>query len=501
MVTVAKTVHAGPETPTSRSSRSHFAPWVAIPVVVLLGLIAVANTTIVLSAILLVVALTLLNSRPMTWIVLAIVVPWTSRLLTAAGTAPRFLDFLDFPQVLIAFLMAGIGHLNSGRRLEVPHVRIGRRLLLVTLAIVLSWAFHDLDEPQRLIAGWVLAVEPFLLLMAILVAPLTAQEHRKIVKVVAVLLCGQLAFSIPQILTGGVSDHIKGTLLAAGAGHHVSAGGLAIGFFLIARLPVPRIAVICYGATALLVSVIADAKQVLFALPVALLVLGISGRRRQTSFSLIGSVIADLVMTAESIYGVVSYRASWTAFDFLDCSGTDGTGKVAVASALWNDVCGSFANFMFGFGPGETVSRFSFLTTPDLLKEGSPVTLLGLHASRGADHYDAIAFSGPFTGESSFTSAQSSALGILGDYGIAGVLTFAALMVAVVGALRRNEDRRLRSTALAAWAMLIPLSVVFDWLEQPPFTLAVMLVTGLALRGPRTLTSLSWRVDRGLVSA
>ncbi|MGH2885890.1 MAG: hypothetical protein ACRDPA_24885, partial [Solirubrobacteraceae bacterium] len=54
---------------------------------------------------------------------------------------------------------------------------------------------------------------------------------------------------------------------------------------------------------------------------------------------------------------------------------------------------------------------------------------------------------------------------------------------AVIGALLRAEDRRLRSSALASWALLLPLAVVFDWLEQPPFTLAVMLITGLALRG------------------
>jgi len=31
------------------------------------------------------------------------------------------------------------------------------------------------------------------------------------------------------------------------------------------------------------------------------------------------------------------------------------------------------------------------------------------------------------------------------------------------------------------------LAVVFDWLEQPPFTLAVMIITGLALRDGNTV--------------
>ena len=472
----------GPRRDRRRNAWRLVAAVALLAVAAALGANAASNTTLVFAAVMLVVALPLINGRPVIWIALAITVAWTSRLLTVPGWAPRFLDFMDFPLVLIAFLFAGVRYLDSDRRLTPAQGKIGRCLMLVTVVIALSWAFNDLDEPQRLVAGWVLAVEPFLLLVAVVISPMTVRERKTLLVLTTTLLCGQLLFSLGQILGGGVSDAVKGTLLAAGAGHHVSAGGLILGFFLLARQRVPKPLALAFGALVLVVVVIADAKQVLFVLPLALLVLGISGRKRRTGASLVGGLIAGAVMAGASVYALLAYQASSTAFDFIDRSTTNGTGKVAVAQALWTDISASAAGLAFGLGPGETVSRFSFLTTPALLKEGSPVTLLGLHASRGADYYDKIAFSGPFTGNSSFTSAQSSALGILGDYGLAGIVAFGVLILVVIGALLRAEDRRLRSSALASWAMLLPLAVVFDWLEQPPFTLAVMIITGLALR-------------------
>jgi hypothetical protein len=456
-------------------------------VAVALGANAVVNTTGVLAVILLIALLPMVNSRPVTWIALAVTITWTSRLLTVVGSAPRFLDFLDFPLVLIAFLFAGVRFLGGRRTLDKDHARIGHCLLLATIVVTLSWAFNDLHEPQRLIAGWVLAVEPFLLLMAVLLAPLTVREHRFLTILLAVLLCGQLAFSSVQIALGAVADEVKGTLFAAGAGHHVSAGGLILGFFLLSRMGYPRFVAVLYGAGALFAAIVADAKQVLFVVPPAILVLAITGRKRSTGGATIAAVLSGLVMAAGSAYALVSYQASSTALDFVDRSSTNGTGKFAVVSALASDLSSTPTNLIFGLGPGESVSRFAFLTTPALLKEGSPVTLLGLHASRGSDKYNDIAFSGPFTGNSSFTSAQSSIMGIVGDYGIAGGLTFVLLIAVIMVAIRQTPQRELRSAALAAWALLLPLAVIFDWLEQPPFTLAVVLMTGLALRARATL--------------
>ncbi len=135
------------------------------------------------------------------------------------------------------------------------------------------------------------------------------------------------------------------------------------------------------------------------------------------------------------------------------------------------------------------MSRFAFLTTASYRKTGNPATYLNLHGSTGPDRYTDVVKGGAYTGESSFTSAQSSAFGILGDYGIIGVRAFLLLIVTVLQRLRRADEARrsMAAAALASWTLLLPLAVIFDWLEQPPFMLAVFIVTGLALKAPGEL--------------
>jgi len=454
---------------------------------VLLGAVAGGNSTAAFAVVLLAAALPMVNARPITWIGLAITVSWTSRLLTVNGLAPRLLDFMDFPLVVAAALVSVVSFLGRGDRLSPSQLRICRWLSLVAVVIAVSWAFNDGSEPLRLVGGWTLALEPFLLLVALLTAPMSKRERRGLLGLTAALLCGQLVFSLWQIAHGAVADSVKGSLFAAGAGHHVSAGGLAIGFFLLVGLRAQRRYVVPYGVVALAVMVTADAKQVLFVLPAALLVLFVSNVRGRAASAVLGGLVTGLAMAAAAGYALLTYQASSAAFDFIDRAATNRTGKVAVADALWKDINSSAPSLVFGLGPGESVSRFSYLTTPGLLKAGSPVSVLGLHPSRGAARYDEIAFAGPFTGESSFTSGQSSGLGILGDYGLTGLAAFAGLIWAVIVAVRREATEGLRAAALASWTLLLPLAVVFDWLEQPPFTLAVMMVTGLALRPRATL--------------
>ena len=267
--------------PTAPCAGTTFASWrghAPSSLVGIAGANSVENTTVVFSAVLLVAVLPLINSRPSNWIALALVVTWSAGCSpqpaphrgSSTSSTSRWCSSPSCSPESASSATTGF--------CEASHRRIGRRLLLVTVGIILSWAFTNLVEPQRLIAGWVLAVEPFLLLMAVVLAPMTARERKMLLIVVTSLLCGQLPFSLIEIATGGVSDEVKGTLLEAGAGHHVSAGGLALGFFLVARLSSSRLVAIGFGAGALLVMVVADAKQVLFVLPLALLVFGITGR-------------------------------------------------------------------------------------------------------------------------------------------------------------------------------------------------------------------------------
>lgn len=466
---------------------------------VILGLMLPSYSSLVFLVVIVVIALPLVNARPAVWVALALIIPWTSRLLTTTGLAPRALDFLDFPIVLIAFVVAGIEFLGSKRALQPSTRRILGAVLVSVAVIAISWGFQDRAEPARLVAALVLALEPFLLLIAIVLMPMTDRERKALTYITLGLLCVQLLFSgIDIVVFGEVSDDVKGTLLESGAGHHVSAGGLALAVFLLVGLRARTPVIVAFGVLALTVTIVADAKQVLFVLPLAALVLGIAQTNRRSILSVVVGIVVGALMAGAAGYAIYSYQASDTALQFIDQTNADDTGKQAVLPALWTDISASPDKLVFGLGPGESVSRFAFLTTASLIKAGSPVTILGLHVSRGADKYNDVAFAGKFQNQSSFTSAQSSALGVLGDYGLAGVAAFGLMIAMVLRAIMRSPHRGMRAAALASWVLLLPLAVVFDWLEQPPFTLAVVMISGLAIRTPAApgLTPIIFRRSR-----
>ena len=85
-------------------------------------------------------------------------------------------------------------------------------------------------------------------------------------------------------------------------------------------------------------------------------------------------------------------------------------------------------------------------------------------------------------GGTSFNSGLSSALGILGDLGLAGTAAYAALYGSLFIAVRRLRSPE-AVAATGGWAMWGVLGLVFDWWEQPPLSLVLAVLSGLALTG------------------
>jgi hypothetical protein len=423
------------------------------------------------------------KASPQIWMGLGLVLPWTSRLLTTHG-APRFIDFLDFPIVALALIVAALDHAERRGRLPMSHRRFLQWLAVVALVMGGSAAVNDHAEPLRLVAALLISLEPFLLIGAYLLAPPTARQRTWLLRVIALIVVVDALTAIGQKLTVGRHDNdaVKGLLLGAGAGHHVQAGAVAFAFFVMVqayrRMPVS----LAFGAAALVVTSIADNKQVQYVVPLALLVfvfapkpLGRQGR---------GVVVLALLMALVLGIAIKTSSVTGSAATYVRVTRQKHAGKPAAVKALLHDMGAEPTALPLGFGPGETVSRFAFLTTPGLLKSGSPVSLLHLHQAKAAQRYQDIALAGirESVGISSFEQAQSSVIGIFGDYGVLGVLAYAGLIIVLLQALwRRGHLSHLASAALAGWAMVLPLAVVFDWLEEPPFTLMLATVTGLAL--------------------
>jgi hypothetical protein len=75
---------------------------------------------------------------------------------------------------------------------------------------------------------------------------------------------------------------------------------------------------------------------------------------------------------------------------------------------------------------------------------------------------------------------------VLGDLGVAGAATYAVLFGSLFLALRRLRSPEALA-ATGGWAMWAVLGFVFDWWEQPPFSLVLAVLSALALTAPSRL--------------
>lgn len=306
----------------------------------------------------------------------------------------------------------------------------------------------------------------------------------------------QVPIAVFQWATLGASDPVQGTLYAKGAGAHLLGGVLTLCVLMLMSRPreVPRWTL----ATLPLmigVALFADAKSPLLAGALGAVVWSASPlgsrirlRRWRTATALLGVALVGTTLFV--------YHAGQTARLFLFEAARGRWGKAVVASYLWNRMSAEPASLTFGLGPATTVSRASFMTTDLLLKPESPVRLLGLRPSSIAlEAAGTVKARLGWIVPTSFNSAQSSALGLLGDLGLVGVAVYGWLVLRVIRALRRSPERT-AGAALAGWMMFVILGIIFDWWEEPPFTGYLAMLTGLTLLGRKPAGGSSTDITR-----
>lgn len=408
------------------------------------------------------------------WAVAALVSAVLLRGLITLGVLPSLLTFVDIPLAWGALAVALVR--------SAPVDSVGRKMLLLLSAlaavVALSWAFHP-SEALRPVLYLLLLGEPFALVAALVLDPPGPLLARVAKRLVVFVIAIQVPIGYYQFLVFGVGggegnlDHVQGTLYGAGAGH-LSMGAIVL-VGAVWLLSGRRVALL--GRAALAVPLIAlvffaDAKQVLFALPAILLALRLRGRWGQALVQ-VAAVVAALTVL------VNVYPAGRSALSFLTTASENRGGKIAVADLIVDRIGGDPTTALLGLGPATTVSKASFMTTDLFLRQNSPLRALGLEPSELA--FEATAkVESTRIGVSSFNSAVSSALGVLGDLGIAGLTVYAALLVLLVASLKKIGSPMAQAAA-AGWAMFAVLGFVFSWWEEPPFAVVLALLSGLAL--------------------
>ena len=400
------------------------------------------------------------------WVVASIVATFLFKGLVTVGVLPSVATFSD---IFLAWgaLAAALLHAPRGsstaRRLFV--------LLGSLCAVAIFSALANGTGVVRPIVYIALLGVPFVIVLALILSPPTPAMRRIIGLTLLLCITAQVPLAYFQAAANGIGDSVQGSLLGAGAGAHVVAAIAVVGAVWIAfqdlalRLKLPIV------LSLLIVPLLTDAKQVVLATPAMILAGQWRGYR---DVLLRGGAIVVAVM---GLFAFVP--AGKSAAFFLERASEGRGGKQEASRLILDELRRDPATAMLGVGPAESVSRAAFMTTPLLLHSDSPLQFLGLPPARLASDIQ-LAATDASGGGTSFDSGISSALGVLGDLGAMGLLAYAGVIVVLYSALRRS-GRSDATAAVCSIALFTILGLVFDWWEQPPFSIVVGTMIGLAL--------------------
>jgi hypothetical protein len=421
--------------------------------------------------------LAVLHLRTWAWATGALVVTVLTEAAARAGVLPDVATFADFGFVYLGLaavlLRSDLRWTPAARRLAIA---LGTFLIVTCMSAILHQA-----EVLRPLVAFSIWAESFVLLLLFLLDPPTEVQRRRLLVCLGVLIAVQLPIVVVQAATLGIGDNVRGTTSNA---HTVAAltslGGLALVTWGYERSV--GTGLVCLLAAAPYIAVVpllAEAKQVIFAMPVAVLVLVATTRR------LSRKVMFAAVLAAVFVYLTTSTPAGQLAESFLGRASAGNSGKLAGFMVAVDEMRREWTGVAFGLGPANGLSRTALLTADThALREGAPLGRLNLAPAELAGQAEAEASIARGQDDSSFNSAISSATGLVTDFGIVGLVTFGWLLASVLLPLVARRRRLLARVALAAWAISVPLALTFDWWEQPPFMIPLAVVTGLAITPP-----------------
>lgn len=419
------------------------------------------------------------------WVIAAIVSSFTFQGLSTLGVLPSLGTVLpiaiSWGALVVAILKRRAMPIPRNAR---PHLRW---LLAFSLVAIVSGLFNHVEILRPFLVIGLLGV-PYVLVAAMLVDPPDVRERAVLLKITMGLILVQIPVAFWQLALGGGGNYggsnlhtggdlVQGTFVSHGGGSG-ALGSIALigGIWLLARRrTLLNIALAC---VLMVFPFITDSKQVLFALPIAVLATAPQGL---TLGYLFRSGLA-IGLLAILLFVLPVGRATRAYFQQPEQHGGDP--KAQVARWLWKDLRADPVSLTFGKGPAETVSLAAYYTTPGFLSPRSPLHALGLRPAQMAIEADYMAY-GVVNNEerSSFQSAVSSALGVLGDLGLAGILTYGALLVTLLLALAGSRSAE-GIAAMSAVALFAVLGFIYGWWESPGLPAFVGVLAGVALTEP-----------------
>lgn len=408
------------------------------------------------------------------WVIAALVSSFTFQGLTTLGLLPSSGTVLpiaiSWGALVVALLKRRAVPIPGSAR---PHLR---GLIALSLVAIVSGLINHVEILRPFLFIGLLGV-PFVLVSAILIDPPEARQRAVLLKIAMGLILLQIPIAYWQFFVHGGGDPVQGTFVSRGGGSGNLATVAVIGMvWLLSRRPTLwRVAL---AAALAVLPFISDSKQVLFALPIA--VLATAPQALTFGYFVRGCLAVGLLAILIFILPVGKVALGYLHQD----NARGATPKVQVAHWLWNNARSDPVSLTFGRGPAETVSLAAYYTTPGFLSARSPFHALGLGPAEIAIEADYLSYGVVNNKErSSFQSPISSALGLFGDLGLAGVLTYGALVVTLLLALAGSRSAE-GIAAMSAVALFAVLGFVYGWWEAPGLPAFVGVLAGVALTKP-----------------
>ncbi len=424
-----------------------------------------------------------------TLIIIAFSVVFYSRIFCSITRAPSILNLAHF--AVVPFVLGII--LFTSRAKDHKQIAIAYSLILglfIFLVAVLASALWHNTGLINAIVSFMMLCEPFIFLLAIICIPMSAASVKRIKKwlIWSVVINFVLAAVQKPLIDAGKlyangfngTDGCGGVFFVSGAGNYVSASvsvAFALYFFTNQKtFPVwIRIMAIVAAFWQILFS---DSKQLLLAYLIAwgLLIL-VSSKDFTKTIKLLSAIAIFGYGFLWCVQNLEAF-AAFTAWVRPELYGPDGEAWYAKFYSVRFILSHyqSSLDWLFGLGPGHTVSRLGAWFLKDYWFILGP-----LGATTSSIGQEAIEFVNSFwlcLGSSLFSPIFGWA-GIWGDLGLFGLGAYLFLSYLVWRHFGLNDS--LKITLLAVTVM----GFIFTQMEEPGFMLFIALILGLSWQEQR----------------
>lgn len=395
-----------------------------------------------------------------------------ARVLTVAVGVPGIFNFFHFFGIFLLVITVSFKYGNDASQ------RLNYLLCLFFGVIIVSALLSGAGFVNAML-DFLLMAEPFFILVLVVCTPWSARNIKTFRWILYIFVCTHLAMAYFQYIVFGLSgDPLKGLFLNQGAGHHVG-GALALtaGTYFFMDSPLRQMWIkVVFSLACLGIGVFTDSKQMvaIFILTVGLMspyvVKSVKKLALYGVALIIGAMVYFLLATflLDGLRLWEAGRQSPTDISNWEQGFSQKFSVFPIAVRHYDNGL----NWLFGLGPGHSVSRVSQMIPQyeNLLGPlGATTSEASLAISRQKESVW-ISASGP---GSSVWSNHFTWAGVWGDLGLVGLAIYVLLWMTVWRFICLDVVGKYLV------AVTVFLGVTFSWPEEPGFILFLAAVIGL----------------------